>query len=131
VSEQLQIEVAEARATAARIRQRAFTLPVAPWAPPTNSSSRCASPTSSAHRRRASGRWCEQEAAKAIAKWEASGDKLLAERSPWYNGFAVSFTVQWKDGVLTGGSAKVELLPGKTVQVQSMQEVIGGAAYGT
>jgi len=32
--------------------------------------------------------------------------------------------------VLAGGSAKVELLPGKTVQVASLQEVIGGAAYG-
>ena len=52
-------------------------------------------------------------------------------RSPWCNGHAVSFTVQWKDGVLTGGSAKVELLPGKTAAVASMQELIGGAAYGT
>jgi hypothetical protein len=42
-------------------------------------------------------------------------------RSPWYNGHAVSFTVQWKDGVLTGGSAKVEMLPAKTVAVASMQ----------
>jgi hypothetical protein len=74
--------------------------------------------------------WCEQKAAEAWRDWETSGKKLLAEKEPWFNGTAVSFTLAWQNGVIQNGAAKVEVI-GKTITVASEQELIGGAAYGT
>jgi hypothetical protein len=75
--------------------------------------------------------WCQAKAADAEARWKASGDNLLAEKSPWYNGTMVVYSVAWKNGVITSGSAKIELLRGKTVSVSSLSELTQGAAYGT
>jgi len=75
--------------------------------------------------------WCAHAAAVVEAKWKASGDNLIAEKSAWYNGTTVIYSVQWTNGVIDKGTAKIELARGKTVTVKDPQELTGGAAYGT
>jgi hypothetical protein len=110
VSEQLALQLAEARAAAARIRQKQvrssgqttgtldqiLTQIQEPfWIGPSEGPLRVG---------------CEEKGQAALRKWEQSGERLLAERSPWWNGFEILYTVHWKDGVLTNCSARIELV---------------------
>jgi hypothetical protein len=78
--------------------------------------------------------WAEGAAAHAEAKWKASGDNLLAEKAPWYNGVLVLYSVAWKDGVITTPAergAKIDFRRDKTIQVPETQFVTHTAAYGS